>query len=648
MKIAFIVVFFYTLEKERARIKKEIENLRLKEKKIYFIDNTKDNMGYAAAVNKGIRIALKDNYDFFVIMNPDISLVNLRSYKWEDLLSKFDIGGYALKQNGKIYYGGEIDKLRMSGGLIAKKPELRFKETDFVSGSLMLIKKKVVDTIGLFNESYFMYYEDVEYCYRAKKAGFKVGIDSSMNYLHHELSSSDNEKKQQWLFENRIRFLIKYGSWKQKLYEIIRLPKTIMEDKGKLLQAFFSRSFFLNFFSLNFSSFIIRTLNFILFLFFLRFFNAEEYGIYTLVWAQVMLLAPLVDFGTTSYGVVYLSNAKDKMFNSLFSLRLVLSIVIFLLTITLAIFIFGTNLKVMLYVLVTSSVIFTNMFSGSYFIWNAIREKAYISSRNSIIFQIIMVFVQIIGILLFRRMLVIFFVIFFFYNLYSIANFWFLMKEAGIAKFSFPIRDWLKILKKSYVFVLISFFAGLYFKLDIFLLAKLKGQADVGIYSAGYKFFEALLFIPASYNVSVAPVLSRLKNNRQLFRKKIVKDIVFLTGIGLSISVATLVLAPVLLPLIFKSKYQNSMIITQIVMFALPIILLNSIWMNVLYVLNKAYLVIFVFILQVVINLIFNLVFIPEFSYFASSLITVLSEIVNCMILLVIVKIQLKKNESEY
>lgn len=224
MKIAAYVVLYKTSREEILRIKKEFHEKNIP---LQCIDNSRSDKGYAYAANKALKNMLRTNCKFCILANPDISLNTISVGSVNKAAQHFDIFGFAMEQNGKKYYGGEIDKWRMSGGLIEKKPKKRYTACDFV-GSFMVIKKEVIEKIGLFNERYFMYYEDVEYCERARRAGFKVGIDSQTWYEHFENSKS-NKKKDWYLFRNRILFLLEYGSWQQKLYELIRVPKTLYE-----------------------------------------------------------------------------------------------------------------------------------------------------------------------------------------------------------------------------------------------------------------------------------------------------------------------------------------------------------------------------------------------------------------------------------
>lgn len=68
----------------------------------------------------------------------------------------------------------------------------------WVSGNFMMVKRKVFDKIGYFNENYFMYFEDVDFCYRAEKAGFSVMINPGVNIKHLSGGSLDDPKFRQW------------------------------------------------------------------------------------------------------------------------------------------------------------------------------------------------------------------------------------------------------------------------------------------------------------------------------------------------------------------------------------------------------------------------------------------------------------------
>ncbi len=636
LKIAYIYVTYKETDEMKKEIRREIEELGFENLKIYHIDNLKNNIGYAAGVNQGIKLALKDNPDIFIVSNPDISLKGISKKDIIKLSEHFDIGGFAVVQDNKTYYGGEIDKWRMSGALINERPKKRFVERDFVSGSLMVVKREVIEKVGFFSEDYFLYYEEVDYCTRARKEGLRIGIDSQKKYAHFEISDQ-NPKKEMYLKKSRIKFLLKYGTIWQKIYELARLPKTVLEYffANKITQS----GFLVNFFSLNASSFWSKFLNFILFIFLVRYLNPIDYGVYTLVWAQITLFGPLADLGTTTYGIVHLPTEKQSKFISLFNLRFTTAVVVFVMTIFTSFVFFRSNIRIFNLIFLVSFTIFSNMFSGTYLIKNSISGKIYNSSIVSSIFNVILVLSLIIGILMTKSLSVVFILIFIFYNFYSFVNYFLINKDLKKYSYKIDLKSWIGFIKKSYIFVLISFFAGLYFKLDVFLLQFLKGSKEVGIYSAGYKFFEALILIAASYNVARTPIFAKLfKKNRNLMFKAMKIDLSLLFFLGLLISISFFFISPVVLPFFMKGNYLESIKVSKIVIFALPFILLSSVFLNALYVLNKAYLVIFIFLSQTIINFILNLTFIPKYSYFASSFITIISEAINFLLLFIIFK----------
>ena len=57
-------------------------------------------------------------------------------------------------------------------------------DCDWVPGCYYLIKKEVIDQVGLFDPAYFLYYEEVDHCYAVKKAGWKVTYFSETSVIH--------------------------------------------------------------------------------------------------------------------------------------------------------------------------------------------------------------------------------------------------------------------------------------------------------------------------------------------------------------------------------------------------------------------------------------------------------------------------------
>ncbi len=629
MKIGFVFVLYKTLKNDIDRLKKEVSHLGIRDYEIYFFDNTYNKKSYAYGVNQGIKKALKDNCQIIAAANPDISLKDLIKKDFLKAGNYFDIWGYSLNQEGKTYYGGFLDKWRLSGGLSEIKPKKRFVEVDFVSGSLIFFKKKVIEKISFWDESYFLYYEEVDFCYRAKKAGFKVGIDSYLKYDHFEVSKS-NPEKEFYLFKNHYKFFLKYSNFLQKIREFIRLPKTIIENIKK-------RSFYLNFFSLNLFSVINKLLAFVLFLVLTRTFKPDIYGIYTLVWSHISLFLPLLDFGTTTYGLAKL-NQEERNLNQLISLRFFLGLGAFFISNIMAL-VFPYSNKIKLAIFLISIVYLSNSLSGSYLILSSIRQKSYLQGLINLIFQTFLVISSIIIVLLTKTINQLFYGLFFIYLSYFGVNLYLLKKNVINFKILFNINSLLSIIKGSVIFLLINLFAGWYSKIDVFLLNFLKGSYEVGIYSSAYKFLDGLMFFVTAYNLSSIPLFSYLKRNNQidLIKLKVKKDFFLLLIIGLSTSLFFFFFGEIVF-LLLKKDYQLALPILKIIIFNLPLILLISIGINVIYAFNKERSIIYLFLFQLIYNFVFNYLLIPVFNYYASAWISLVGEVINLLIIFLIVK----------
>lgn len=161
----------------------------------YEILDTKYNSGYSGGNNIGIKYALENRADYLLILNPDTTIrKNTLTKLIEAAESDSQIGilGPAVNENGKTVYGGKIDWLQpeLSHLVVELLSELSGSTTKFyIPGAAMLIKRQVIEKIGLLDERYFLYFEDADFCKRAKQAGFKLAIVPDA-VVHHKPSSS--------------------------------------------------------------------------------------------------------------------------------------------------------------------------------------------------------------------------------------------------------------------------------------------------------------------------------------------------------------------------------------------------------------------------------------------------------------------------
>ena len=204
-----------------------------------------------------------------------------------------------------------------------------------------------------------------------------------------------------------------------------------------------------------------------------------------------------------------------------------------------------------------------------------------------------------------------------------------------------------KIIKASWPIGLMLIFNLVYFRADIFLLSILKNTHDVGIYGLSYKFFDFLIALPLFLSNAIYPLLLKTKLNNKLFFSLIRKYfLVFLAGSFLVI-IPFWFISPLFT--LVKSDFAASMLPFRILLLSLPFFFTTSFLQWVLITLGKQKYLMVVYLLSTVINIILNIIFIPQFSYLACAAITLVSEAVVFVLLLsqlVKVRIILERKEQ--
>lgn len=197
-----------------------IELIRKSQPDIEII-KTQKNLGYAGGNNFGIKHAIEKGAEYFWILNNDTVVDSNALKPMIDILlnnKKIGIVGSIIMRNKakeKIWFAGGLYN-RFKGytshylenqNISSVNKPLTPSKYDFVSGCSWVITKKTVDKIGLLDESLFLYYEEIDYCIRAKKAG----IDFVMcpgSIVYHKISKSINDEnplKIYYYTRNRLR-----------------------------------------------------------------------------------------------------------------------------------------------------------------------------------------------------------------------------------------------------------------------------------------------------------------------------------------------------------------------------------------------------------------------------------------------------------
>jgi len=166
--------------------------------KIKIIEN-KQNLGFSKGMNVGIKYDLEKGAEKILLLNNDIEFTP-KSFR-ALINSEGNIVGPVLQfeRNGETVYdfGGHFNKFtgRTYHEETTVRNKIKARNLDYVSGAVILIKREVFEKIGLFDERFFLYYEDADFCYRAKKAGFIVKLEPKSIFFHKLGATSGRNSK---------------------------------------------------------------------------------------------------------------------------------------------------------------------------------------------------------------------------------------------------------------------------------------------------------------------------------------------------------------------------------------------------------------------------------------------------------------------
>lgn len=168
------------------------------------------NLGFAKAANQGAKIA---KGEYLLFLNPDtVVKSNCIESMLEFAKNKKDaaiVGCKVLNPDGSLQPSSGrfptisniifdrmpiINKIIQTEQIRLKDYYKKVQKPDWVTGAFFLAKREVFEKLGGFDERYFLYVEDVDFCYRVKKAGYKIYYNPNAEIIHYDQGKSPQRK----------------------------------------------------------------------------------------------------------------------------------------------------------------------------------------------------------------------------------------------------------------------------------------------------------------------------------------------------------------------------------------------------------------------------------------------------------------------
>lgn len=184
-----------------------------------------------------------------------------------------------------------------------------------------------------------------------------------------------------------------------------------------------------------------------------------------------------------------------------------------------------------------------------------------------------------------------------------------------------------------------------YFRIDAFLLSFLKSFSDVGVYNLAYSIFQTLLVLPTFIINSFYPMMIKeYTEDKDRFSNTLVKASFLMLILALLVTSFVFFSSPFILKALAGSEgFFGSVATLQILSLFFPAYFLSALWMWSLVTIKKYKLMLVVYIVGLLLNILLNMLLIPDYSYIGSAWATGISEYLILIFLFIIIFKELKR-----
>lgn len=367
-----------------------------------------------------------------------------------------------------------------------------------------------------------------------------------------------------------------------------------------------------------------------------RYLSKAQWGDYSIILTFGGIFAVFAEFGLYQYLIKEISRPdadEKKIAGNLFTLRLIYSLFIFALAPLLALFLpYSHEAKVG--ILIGS---LGYWFLSSYQVLMGVFQK-YLRMDKVAIAEVFGRLLQLLIVFLAVRLNWGFFGVVWamtFGGLATLLLIYFFVQKHIPVRLSFEFKFWKESLIQSYPLAISGVLTMIYFSSDSFLLSVLKPSIDVGIYRLPYKVLESLIFFPSMFVGLIMPLLSRYSiQSKEKFKNILAKSYDALIIIAVPMVLGTIAVSPEIIRLLGGGSYPEAAPILDILMLAVGMIFLGTLFSFSLIALEKQKKLLWISLFGAVFNVAANLIFIPKYSYYAAASTTLLTELLVTVLMM--------------
>lgn len=380
-----------------------------------------------------------------------------------------------------------------------------------------------------------------------------------------------------------------------------------------------------------FSNIVVKIVALIISVYLARYLGSSDFGKYTFIVTYFMFFNVIGGFGLDSVLIRDIARDKsltNKIFNNALILRVLTSLIAVVLSVSIGLIIFDNSNSVRYYIALTSIII---VFQGISLLieslFQAYLEAVYISiavTVSKLAHMILVIFListeasltYVLVVLIISEVV------------RTVIGTLYLTKFVKM-NFKLEINLFKSLFIQSIPFVFSYALYMLYYRIDIFMLAFMQGDDAVGLYAAAYKLTDPLLFIPGALSSTLMPVMAEhFLRNRMLLNSAFLQGYKYILIMMTPISIGLYVLSDKVILYLYGVAFFESINALRVLSLTILFASLYTIQSATITSIDKQKYNVLVTSLTFMINIILNLLLIPDLSFYGASVATLISVIV--------------------